>query len=95
MKAGAIIIEFLGTFIFLSTIVSTGQPLIIGLVLSLLIYLGLDISGGHFNPAVTVMSLFNKSIDIENAAGYIIAQISGGIFAVTLYNAMMKHNSKK
>ena len=89
MKAGAVIIEFLGTFIFLSTIVSTGQPLIIGLVLALLIYLGLDISGGHFNPAVTIMSLFNKDIDMENAVGYLIAQISGGIFAVTLYNAMM------
>ena len=91
MKAAAIIIEFLGTFIFLSSIVSTGQPLTIGLVLALLIYLGLDVSGGHFNPAVTLMQLFNKAIDFENAAGYIIAQVAGGIFAISLYNTMMKH----
>ena len=95
MKAGAIIIEFLGTFIFLSTIVATGQPLVIGLVLALLIYLGLDVSGGHFNPAVTAMELFNHGIDAENALGYVIAQVSGGIFAISLYNAMMKYHKKK
>ena len=93
MKHIAILVEFLGTFLFLLTIVITGNPLIIGLALAFLIYLGLDISGGHFNPAVTLMTLFNNGIKIDDASGYIIAQITGGILAISLYNAFL--NTKK
>lgn len=92
MNGFAVLVEFLGTIIFLSVIVKTGNPWMIGLTLSILIYLGLDISGGHFNPAVTLMTLYNKGISLENASGYIVAQIAGALIAIMLHNSMMKRN---
>lgn len=92
MNGLAVLIEFIGTFLFLSVIVHTGSPLAIGAALSFLIYLGIDISGGHFNPAVTIMTLFNKGIALDTASGYIIAQIVGGLLAVTVFNYMKRRN---
>jgi glycerol uptake facilitator-like aquaporin len=86
----AIIVEFLGTFIFLSVIVATGNPWAIGATLAVLAFLGGAISGGHFNPAVTIMTLYNRGIAGDNAAAYIVAQIAAGILAVTVYNQLKK-----
>lgn len=36
-----------------------GYGLVYGLVLSILIYIGLDTSGGHFDPSVTVSPIFH------------------------------------
>lgn len=82
------LVEFLGTFIFLSVIVATGNPWAIGATLAILIFLGLDVSGGHYNPAVTLMTLYNKGIAATTAGFYIVAQVAGGILAITLHNLM-------
>ena len=39
------------------------------------------VSGGHFNPAVTVGALLDRRIDVMNAVGYIVAQVIGAIAA--------------
>jgi aquaporin Z len=88
MNLLAVIVEFLGTFIFLSVIVATGNAWAIGATLAVLAYLGGAISGGHFNPAVTIMTLYNRGITNENAIAYIIAQVIAGILAVTVYNRL-------
>jgi glycerol uptake facilitator-like aquaporin len=90
MNVLAILVEFLGTFIFLSVIVATGSPLAIGATLAVLCLLGGAISGGHFNPAVTLMTLYNRGIAGDNAAAYIIAQVAAGLLAVTVYNQLKK-----
>lgn len=87
----AILVEFLGTFIFLSVIVATGNPWAIGATLAILAFLGGAISGGHFNPAVTVMTLYNRGIASDNAVAYILAQVAAGILAVTVYNNLKKN----
>jgi len=86
----AILVEFLGTFIFLSVIVATGNWLAIGATLAGLILLGGSISGGHFNPAVTIMMLYNKSIALDNAAAYVVAQVAAGILATVAYTQLKK-----
>lgn len=90
MNALAILVEFLGTFIFLSVIVATGNAWAIGATLAVLVFLGGSVSGGHFNPAVTVMTLYNRGMATDNAVAYIVAQIAGGIGAVTVYNQLKK-----
>ena len=85
-----LLVEFLGTFIFLSVIVATGNAWAIGLTLAIVAYLGGAISGGHFNPAVTIMTLYNRGIASDTAVGYILAQVAGGILAVTVYNQLKK-----
>lgn len=80
--------EFLGTFFFLSVILQTGKkipikiaPLAIGLALVLIIIFGGQISGGHFNPAVSTMFFLNKTLPANDLVPYIIAQILGAIAA--------------
>ena len=80
------LIEFIGTFFFLYVIISTGNPLAIGAALALAIYLGGSISGGNFNPAVTIMMVAAKKQNIQTALPYILAQVAGGMTALALYN---------
>ncbi len=80
----AIVVEFIGTFFFLYVILATGNFLAIGAALALAIYLGGPISGGNFNPAVTIMLIAAKRQSIKTAP-YIVAQVAGGLAALLLY----------
>ena len=79
------LIEFLGTLFFLFTIIPTGNPLAIGASLALAIYLGGKISGGNFNPAVSVMMVVAGKLSKQDLIGYILAQVLGGLAAFELY----------
>ena len=79
------IVEFVGTFIFLSVILASGQALPIAIALAAAIYFGGAISGGHFNPAVSIMKYFAKSISAQDTAIYIVAQVLGGLAALYFY----------
>lgn len=79
------LVEFIGTFFFLSVILFTGHPLAIGAALALAIYVGGKISGGNFNPAVTIMMAVANKMPRANAIPYIISQIVGGLAALQLY----------
>lgn len=82
--------EFLGTFVFLYVIVATGNAWLIGLTLALLILVGGPVSGGNFNPAVSIMSWYNRALSTESAAAYVVAQVLGGIAAVSVHNQIVK-----
>ena len=61
------IVEFLGTYFLVLTIGcminletdKTLAPIIIGLVLAVMVYAGGKISGGHYNPAVSLAVYLN------------------------------------
>jgi len=38
-----------------------------------------DVSGGHFNPAITLAALLDRQISVLAAIGYMVAQFLGGI----------------
>lgn len=52
-----------------------------GLALSVAVSGTMNISGGHINPAVTIVMLVTGRISLSNAAGYIVSQLVGAIFA--------------
>jgi aquaporin Z len=81
----AVLVEFVGTFFFLYVILATGNYLAIGAALALAIYLGGSISGGNFNPAVTIMLIAAKKQRMDTALPYIVAQVAGGLAALALY----------
>jgi len=62
----AVVTELIGTFFLVVTVgasVSSGSslaPLAIGAVLMVMIYAGGHVSGGHYNPAVTVAVLLKR-----------------------------------
>ena len=82
------LIEFVGTFFFLYVILAVGTPLAIGAALALAIYVGGSISGGNFNPAVTIMLIAAKKQRMETALPYIVAQVAGGLAALSLYKTI-------
>jgi aquaporin Z len=86
--------EFLGTFLFMAigylSVVGAGiAGLPTGLVVPFSFGLGLlaaifafgQISGGHYNPAVTVAMVVDGRTTPANAVGYIVAQILGALAA--------------
>jgi len=84
------ITEFIGTFIFLSVILSAVSgtsalghigPIAIGIALASVIFFGGAISGGHFNPAVSAMMVLNNSLPAAEFIPYIAAQLLGAIAA--------------
>jgi len=77
--------EFLGTLFFVYVIVATGNPLAIGAALALSILLTANISGGHINPAVTIVMATAGKLDVNEIIPYILAQVFGGLVALQIY----------
>lgn len=82
------IVEFIGTFFFVFTVgacvlgPSAGvlAPLAIGSVLMVMVFAGGHISGGHFNPAVTVAVALRGRMPGMEVPSYILAQMAGAVF---------------
>jgi glycerol uptake facilitator-like aquaporin len=91
------ITELVGTFIFLTVIiisVNTNKSLAwlqIGLALSVCILFTGIISGGHMNPAVSLMFYLNESLSTENLFNYWIAQFMGAALAYFFYINKIKN----
>jgi len=77
--------EFLGTLFFVYVIVATGNPLAIGAALALSILLTANISGGHINPAVSIVMASSGNMDTKDLVPYCIAQILGALSALEIY----------
>jgi aquaporin Z len=83
------IAEFIGTFFLVLTIGCTVighgagplAPLAIGSALMVMIFAGGHISGGHFNPAVTLGVWLRGKCDAKDVAPYMIFQIMGAMLA--------------
>lgn len=91
MTLKAVVAEFIGTLFFLSIIlnvVNDGTIGVIAIAVGLLaaIYLAGGVSGGHFNPAVSIMMFLKGNLPIELTILYIIAQVIGAISALLLNN---------
>jgi len=80
-----ILVEFLGTFFFLYVILATGSPLAIGAALAIAILFGGKVSGGNFNPAVSVMMYAAGKLHKNDVLPYVIAQIAGGLAALEIH----------
>lgn len=78
------LVEFVGTAFFLYVIVATGNPMAIGAALTVAILLGGKISGGNFNPAVSIMMVAAGKLPQKELVPYIVAQVLGGLTALEL-----------
>jgi aquaporin Z len=80
-------VEAIGTFCLVFTVGAAARsasplaPLGIGAVLMVMVYAGGHLSGGHYNPAVTLAVLARRRISLRDAAAYWIAQIGAGLLA--------------
>lgn len=62
-------------------------------MLFLIITLFGPISGGHFNPVVTLADLFQKRISVQLAIYYVVVQIVGGTTGVFIANLMFNRKA--
>jgi len=82
------LVEFVGTLFFLFVILVSGEAIPIGLALILAIMLGGKVSGGHFNPAVSVMMFLKQKLSAQDLLFYVLAQILGGAVALQLFKVI-------
>ena len=80
--------EFLGTFFFCAAALLSGNPLAAAGALAALSYALGYVSGGHFNPAVSVAVWMRGQIDRGEMFRYLAAQAVGGITGFLLYKLL-------
>lgn len=73
------LVEFLGTLLLSFSVFATGNYIVIGGALATAILLGGAISGGAFNPAITIAMMISNRLPHGDVIPYIIAQVFGGI----------------
>jgi aquaporin Z len=76
--------ELIGTFFLVLTVgMVSGElaPLAIGGVLMVMIYAGGHISGGHYNPAVTLAAFVRGRCSKTDLVPYMVAQVAGAALA--------------
>ena len=110
MNARKYLAELLGTFLFMmigyasiAGIPNASAPTPNLLVVPFAFGLGLlaaifafgRISGGHFNPAVTVAMILDKRTTVADGAGYVLAQIIGAIGAAALVLVTVSQDAVK
>jgi aquaporin Z len=81
------LVEFIGTFFLVCTIGFAGAsagdmaPLAIGATLMVMIFAGGHVSGGHFNPAVTLAVCLRGKCPAADVVPYWVAQVAGAALA--------------
>ena len=92
-------VEAIGTFFLVFTVAvsslsrSTFTPLAAGAALMVMVYAGGHISGGHYNPAVTMAALWRRRIGLADAWAYWIVQLVAGLIAGLIAHAVVNPGS--
>lgn len=97
MNTRAYLAELIGTFLFMTigyaSVAAAGSgsapgllvvPFAFGFGLLAAIFAFGQVSGGHFNPAVTIAMVLDKRTTAMDAVGYIVAQVIGAIGAAAV-----------
>ena len=86
------LVELIGTFFLVltvgCTVIEKGAgplaPIAIGAALMVMIYAGGHISGGHYNPAVTLGVWMRGKCDTKDVGPYMASQIVGAVLAAVV-----------
>ena len=101
MNQRALAAEFIGTFTFVAAVCGaalfagplgggpTGTAMAAGLSVLAMAYAIGHVSGGHFNPAVTLGLVAGGRFAMANAGPYIIAQVAGGAVAALVFSLIL------
>ena len=79
------LVEFLGTLFFVYIILATGNAIAIGAAMAIIVMVGGHISGGYFNPAVSIAMVAAGKLSSSDLLPYILAQVAGALFALELF----------
>lgn len=106
--AKAVLTELVGAAVLVMTIVGsgiaaagltddTGLQLVINAIatvsaLGVLVAAALPISGGSFNPAVTLVDVVRRNIPGRLGAAYVVAQVVGGVLGTVVAHLMFERD---
>jgi glycerol uptake facilitator-like aquaporin len=79
------IMELVGTMFLVLMYSMVGNPLAIGAMFAALIYIGVHISGAHFNPAISLAMWLRGKFKMGEMLTYMLFQILGGLLAAAFY----------
>jgi aquaporin Z len=77
--------EFVGTCFLVAVVGFAGlhaaafAPLVVGLALAVLVYMGDHVSGANYNPAVSLAMVVRGKLSFLDFLPYLIAQLGGGL----------------
>jgi aquaporin Z len=87
---GALVAEFIGTFLLaVSVIAGQGQPIIILFAVAGIVFLVGALSGAHINPAISIGAWVTRKINGVRALGYVVAQFLGALAAFGLLSVFV------
>jgi glycerol uptake facilitator-like aquaporin len=105
----AVLAEAVGTAVLLMAVVGSGIAAVgltddIGLqlvtnaiatvaALGVIIAAALPISGGSFNPAVTLADLVGGNVSVRRGSAYVVAQIAGAVVGVVVAHLMFERDA--
>jgi len=94
------LVEFIGTFFLVLTVGMTlinpetgpmaalAAPLAIGSAMMIMVYAGNHVSGGHYNPAITVAAWLRGRLPLAEVAPYIGSQLAASVVAAVVTLAL-------
>lgn len=97
VRFGKVLMELIGTTVLVMVIQLCGSttsltaPACIGLTIVFLVYAGFPISGGHYNPALSLAAFLRGSLQLQSMLLYWLFQL-GGAFCGALLGALMSGN---
>lgn len=81
-------VELMGTFFLTLSVAITGNPIAVGLMFMAMYYVGEGVSGGYYNPVLSVAAWMRGVLKVEEALIYAGAQSIGAFFAVWFFKAL-------
>lgn len=89
---GALVAEFIGTFILAGAIIAgQGQPILVFFALAGVVLTVGAISGGYVNPALVLGAWITRRMSGMRAVAYIVAQVLGAMLALVILDAYVNN----
>ena len=67
--------EYLGTFLLVLSVLTLSNPLFLGLIFTIIVFLTLPVSGACINPAVVLAMYLKGKLGMKESISYVIIQL--------------------
>jgi len=90
-----LIIEGIGTFFLCLVAILASNPLSVAAFLCAMIYMGGNISGAYYNPAVSLAFFIRNKLTIKRLFGYMAVQFFAALLAALVVGILHGHSAER
>lgn len=87
VSALPLLAEFLGTFLLSLSFIASGNALVVGATLAVVMLLVGSLSGSYLNPAISLVMYQKGTLSTTELLSYIVVQVLGAYGSLYAYNA--------